>query len=581
MDPYNEVEVGRLSVALETSYRALEPFRNLNRALIEEYAGSGYGRPMQPRHEILVNLMNQTVDAYMMALVANRPRVLLSSQIPERTYFSKQFGVAMNNLIEEIGLEFTLRQWVLDAFFCVGLVKIHMADSGVVQFLDDVRVDPGKPFVSNIALDNWVHDTSATRWEQMRYAGDSYRIPFRDLQSAMYDQDVAKDLKPSTKLSIDPMRVERISRGETVDNDELEPMIDLCDIWIPQDDRVYTFPLTQRGQFKIATRPVAILPGNSMSYRHLGFNDVPENIMPTSPASHLGQLHRLVNNLVRKQRRQAQRQKEVNTYSPAGVDDAQRLQNADDGAFVKVNDVSQIGQIKMGGVDPGNQAFLLGVMQMYDRMAGNLTAMAGLGSQAPTASQEQLIQGRVSNKEAQMQYRVLDATSRLMRDLGGLLWNDRIKVIPGRLPIDGTDYSVDATWRPDDREGSFFDYQISIDVYSMAYQSPEQRVAKINQLITQIYAPLAPIMAQQGGQINLQKLTELYADLLNVPQLRECIEFTTVPQVEGPEGESPAGPSATTRTYERRNVAAGPTPQNQSQIAQEQWLAMAAQGGNG
>jgi hypothetical protein len=84
----------------------------------------------------------------------------------------------------------------------------------------------------------------------------------------------------------------------------------------------------------------------------------------------------------------------------------------------------------------------------------------------------------VSSKEAQMQYRVLDGSSRLIRDLGFLLWNDKAKVIPGRIPIDGTTYSMDATWTPDDREGAYFDYRINIDVYSMAYQSPRKGPAR-------------------------------------------------------------------------------------------------------
>jgi hypothetical protein len=168
----------------------LEPFRLLTRGLVEEYAGSGYGRKGQPRHEIIINLMNQTVDAYTMALVANRPRVQLSTELPERQYFTKHFQVALNNLIEQIGLEFTLRQWVLDAFFCLGIVKVHMASSGYVQMAEDLWVDPGQPFASNVGIDNWVHDMSATKWEHVQFAGDSYRIPFDDLSHPMYFPEV-------------------------------------------------------------------------------------------------------------------------------------------------------------------------------------------------------------------------------------------------------------------------------------------------------------------------------------------------------------------------------------------------------
>jgi hypothetical protein len=580
MNPYDPVQLERLSKAMETSYRELAPFRNLTRELVEEYAGSGYGRPSRPRYEIMINLMNQTVDAYTMALVANRPRVLLSTQMPELTYFAKQFQVALNNMIEEIGLEFTLRQWVLDAFFCIGIVKVHMADSGLVQLQDDLWMDPGKPFASNVGIDNWVHDQSATRWDQVKYAGDSYRIPFEDLKHPMYDPAVVEKLVPNSKRALEEMRVERISRGETVDQDELEPMIDLCDVWIPRDGKIYTFPLDNRGQFRIRSEsPVAVMDWDGPElgpYHMLGFNDVPENIMPTSPASHLGSLARLANNLMRKQSKQAKRQKQINTFSASGTDDAKQLQSANDGDFVKVLDPKEIGQINMGGVDGHNQAFLLGVVELYDRFAGNLTAMMGLGSQAPTASQEQIIQGRVSNKEASMQYRVIDATSRLVRDLGWLMWNDKAKTIPGRLPVEGAaGYSVDATWTPHDREGTFFDYRMNIDVFSMAYQSPGQRVQAINNLITQIYAPMGQLLMQQGGQLNLQKLVELHADLLNLPQLREAIQFVNILPGEGADAQDaqpPASPPTTTRNYTRTNIPSGGTVQSRNHIAQQSWL---------
>ena len=577
MNPNDEIQRGRLAKAVETSYRELMPFRNLTRELVEEYAGSGYGRPNRPRHEILINLMNQTVDAYTMALVANRPRVLLSTQLPELTYFAKQFQVALNNLIEEIGLEFTLRQWVLDAFFCVGIVKVHMADSGLVQLENNIWMDPGKPFASNVGLDNWVHDMSATRWDQMKYAADSYRIPFEDLKHPMYDPDVVESLQPNTKASMEELRLERISRGESVDDDELEPMIDLADIWVPRDGKIYTFPLDSRGQFRIrSVKPVAVMDWDGAElgpYHLLGFNDVPENIMPTSPASHLASLARLANNLIRKQSRQARRQKDINTYTPAGAKDAQKIQRADDGAFIEVQDGTQIGQVKMGGVDQQNQAFLVGVLGMYDRFAGNLTAMLGLGAQAPTASQEQIIQGRVSSKEAQMQYRVLDASSRLIRDLGGMLWNDKVKVIPGRIPIEGAEgYTVDSTWTPDDREGSFHDYCINIDIFSMQYQSPGEKVGALNQLITQVYGPMGALLSQQGGQLNLQKLVEFHAEMLNLPQLRECVQFQGVIPEGGGEQEKPGMPSSTTRNYTRQNIPTGGTAQSRAHIEQQAWL---------
>lgn len=585
MNPYDEVQRGRLFRAVETSFRKLEPFRSLNRGLVEEYAGSGYGQMERPRHEILVNLMNQTVDAYTMALVANRPRVMLSTEHAELTAFAKHFEVAINNLIKEIGLEYTLRKWVLDAFFCVGLIKVHLADSGPVQLEQNLWMDPGTPYASNVSLDNWVHDMSATNWYEVKYAGDCYRICFEAMQAeagGIYDANVVKDLAPTSKYAAEgDERLERISKGYEVDQDEFEPMIDLADIWVPRDGMIYTYAVDSLQGLRLKGAPVAAMPWDGPEfgpYHILGFNDVPENIMPASPAAHLSALGRLANNILRKQRRRAGSAKRMHTYTPAGAEDARRLKNAGDDEWVQVQDPREIGQVDVGGVDPQLNAFFLGVLEMYDRMAGNLTAMLGLGSQADTASQEQLIHAASSKKEANMQYRVIDGSVRVIRDLGYMLWHDPIKTIRGQFAIDGAEgYVADATWTPEDREGDFFDYNFGIDLFSMPYQSPSQKMSALMHLITQVYAPMVPALQQQGGMLDMQKMTDIFADLMNEPRLREIIKFANAMPTDRP---GPLGigerdikaPAVSSRTYTRRNVPTGGTQQGRSHVMQQAWL---------
>ncbi len=595
MNPDKEVDRNRLFRAMEWSYRQLEPWRNLVRGLVEEYAGSGYGPQSHSRHEILMNLMNQTVDAYTMSLVANRPRIMVSTKSEPLRYFAKQFEVATNNLIEEINLECTLRQAVLDAFFCLGIVKVHMGDSAEVQLEADLWMDPGTPYASNVALDNWVHDMSASQYQKIKYAGDWYRLPFEDLQdNDLFIQDVVSELAPSSKHGYDSgdERLDRISIGEDTDQDEIEPMVDLMDVWIPREGKIFTFPMEPSRPFSGKFGPVAVMDWNGPEfgpYHLLSFNDVPENIMPTSPAAHLSGLARLANSILRKQSRQAKRQREIYTYTPAGAESAKKAQRTDDGQFVEVQDPNEIGVMKTGGVDSGNQAFLLGVVEMYDRMAGNLKAMMGLGAQADTLGQEQLIHGAVSKKEAQMQYRVVSHATGIIRDLGYMLWHDAAKVLPGTIPVPGADdYSIDATWTPEDREGDFFDYNLSIDVFSMAYQSPAQKIQALNMLLTQIYAPMGQLLTAQGGQIDLRKLTDLYADLMNVSQLKEIVRFGNSPMMPpgGPgqsggaqqssaqSGGKPSGgkPPATTRRYIRQNIPTGGTAQSRAVAEQKAWL---------
>jgi hypothetical protein len=78
--------------------------------------------------------------------------------------------------------------------------------------------------------------------------------------------------------------------------------------------------------------------------------------------------------------------------------------------------------------------------------------------------------------------------------------------------------------------------------------------------LTQFYAPLGQQLMAQGGQFNLQNITNLFAEMLNLPQLKECVQFVN-PVSQGDEEDSTPAPMNTTRTYQRNSVAAGPTPQ--------------------
>ncbi len=584
MNPNSEVSVGRLFKAMDWSYKGLQWARNLVHGLAEEFAGSAYGQMnrTRPRYEILVNLMNQTVDAYTMALVANRPRISIVARRQPLRFFAQQFELALNNLICEIELESTLRRAVLDAFFLMGIVKMHLLGSPQVQIEADLLINPTKPFASNVSIDDFVVDMAAKKYSMVQYAGDWYRIPFADLKEDIFDQKVIKqlELKPTSKWDIKEGgdRLDQIAAGQATDQDELEPMIDLCDVWVRRDRMIYTFPVDPRRPFASATKVIAALPWDNPQhgpYPVLSFNEMPENIVPPSPASHLASMARIINNVARKQARRAHAQKENPVYTPASVADAEKIKRASDQQWVPVMEASEVNVVKTGGVDQPLQAYMSGLLQLYDRMAGNLSAMMGLGPQAPTLGQEEMIQGAVSKKEARMHQQVTEFAVKVVRHLGYMLWNDRSMTIPGSLTLPGLEnYApMDMTWTPDQREGGFFDYDLNIDVHSMPYQSPNRKLQTILALVQNVFLPAAPMLAQQGKSVDLGKIAEIAAKLLDQPELEEIITSGAVP-MPGPQGQHERTmPSTSSREYIRRSVPTGGSPQARSMAQEQAWLA--------
>lgn len=580
-DPYDDRDHQRLSKAVELSYKGLAPFRKMLRGLVAEYCGSGYGDAgSRPRFETIVNYMNQAVDTYTMLLAANRPRVMLSTDKPELQFFAKQFEAVTNATLAEIQIEETIRQWVIDAFFCLGIVKVHMADAGEVMMENGFWMDPGRTFASNVSLDNFVFDSSATVWHHIRYAGDCYRVPFERLKDpVLYDQDEVKELGPNSKFKhMDEDRLARMSRGDVTDADELVPMIDLGDFWIVETDQIVTYPVDRDGdQLKlIGERPIAVDVWDGPEfgpYHTLSFNDVPENIMPTSPASQLDVLGRTANSLLRKARRQAMRQKQVTGYSPASAEDAKNFRQASDGEMIEMSNPKEVMTLTNGQVDGQNMALFNQFTQLHDRQAGNLSAMAGLGPSADTAKAESLIHGAASKKEAQMQYRVLDSVTKLCRDLGYMEWINKTRSRQLQIPVAGTDYTIDdQPWTPEMREGDFFDYNFQVDAFSMAYQPPGQKIQALDAVVTKM-TQLHQLLAQQGGTIDMQALVEEYADLLQLPRLRNIVKFMVPdPAMQQQQAQQGGQNPQTTREYVRRNVPTGGTEQGRQHVQQQAWM---------
>lgn len=573
MNPNNSRDRERLFKAIELSTRQLRPFREKREKLIRQYVGSNYGSGAGgSEREIIVNLMYQTAEAYMMTLAAQRPRVLVTSKYADLTWFGNYFQVALNNLIKEVHLEDTLRKAVLDAFFAMGVVKVYTADAGMVQLEgEDEWVDPGKPFAENISMDDFVYDTRATGWNRIKYCLNKYRVSYEKMmEDDAYDKKAKEDLRPDSRYSdregtTGEQPVKDLLYPER-DADDYEPMIDLMDVWLPEEQMIVTWAVNKH------MKPLRLVEWNGPEggpFHILSLAaDVPDHIMPISPAMNLSPLNQLINGLMRKQQRQAQRQKDIPFYQSGHHDDAKRLERASDGEWTRVDNPESVNVMKMGGVDQANQAFGISMQDLFDRMAGNLQLMAGLGPQSGTLGQDQLIKASNSKREANMQYRIVRFTTDICRDMGWLLWNDSVMETEGSYEVAGQDIPV--SWTPELREGDWLDYNFEIEPYSMQYKSPSERLSGITNFMSQVAMPMQPMMQEYGGSIDIQELVEIYAELMDMPRLKQIVKFQEPKQDRpGPQGQPPAAPAHTVRENVRTNVPTGGTQESRNHVMQQ------------
>lgn len=574
IDLSSELDLDRLFNAMDGARDALAPFRRNRLEMVKAFVGNHYSDDGADVRTI-VNLMQQTADLYTIALAAQCPRVKITTQYRELWPFAFRYTQSLNNLIKEMRLERTLQKIVLDAFFTVGIAKVYRGDAGLVQLDEDVWADPGKPYVDRISIDDFLVDMSVADIRKAKFIGDEYRVSWQRVQDEeLFDRAVVAKLAPTSKYDNDQIKTRQISAGAITDHDEYEPMITLIDVYLPELNVVATFAKDAR------LKPLIVRQWDGPEggpYHILDFCDVPDNLLGLAPAANLKELHDLYNALFCKQAAQARRQKTNPVFAPGAEGDAERMRDAKDGQWVKSVDPQKINVVSQGGVDPANVAFSITVGDMFDRMGGNVSAMGGLGQQAATYGQEQLIYGAVGRAEGKRLQRVHAFTAEVLRDTGHLMWYDAMMSFPVAAEHrPGSGIYVESGWSPEQREGDFWQYNFDVVPFSMAYEPPEIKLQKLERAMD-FAGKLLPAIEAGGGTLDVQEIFEDYAEALGAPEVKRWFTFA-VPstyQRPGPEGESSHLPQKTTREYVRRNVPTGGTPQARSQILQQMALGKA------
>jgi len=556
MNPGSTKDIKRLRQAIGASRKTLATFREKRLELLKDFVGSHYGDG-GTRHEMPLNVLALAAMVYGRQLFAKCPRVMVRTPHKELKWRATNFELLISHTLGVLGFKPQMDAVVMNALFGVGLMKVGLAGAGTVN-IGGQEIEYGQPYAKSVDLDDWVHDTAAKSWDEIAYCGNRYRVPLAYAQSyASFDPEVRASLKPTYRYAYDEegARAESLGGGDERTTDEYEDYVELWDIWIPREGLVVTLPVEG------GDRPLSAVKWEGPRegpYKVLSFIPVPNNLMPVAPAAHWKDLNNLVNSLMRKLSRQAERQKEVGLARPGGGDDADRVVASNDGEVIRSDDPKNVGMMRFGGPDQATLLFMLQAKSQLSWLAGNLDSMGGLSPQADTLGQERLLQENSSRQLAEMQSRVVQFVKDVVHDIGWWVWTDKLSIVPLTKKIQGTSIEVQAYFRPEDRKGQFLDYNMDIDPYSMRDTSPGERLQAIIQFVTQML-PLLPIMQQEGFAPNIEAFFRLYSKYSNTEEIDDLLTFQRQPQpiaagVVNTGSSSPASapkPAETTRTERR------------------------------
>jgi len=543
-NPNEEKQMSRLRDAITDSRMKLRPFRKNRLDFIKQYVGNHYS-DNGSTDRVPVNFLAMAVLIYMRQLAARTPQVIINpvnGASKDTWWRAKDYEAAMNKWLLKNKFGNNLQKVVLDAMFSIGIIKKGTAIDG----------DSTVPFADAIHLDNWVHDMTAKSMSEMKFMGDIYRLDYEYvMESGEFNKKTIDGLKPSdykNTTNEGEEKVSAISQGESTFKDSLVDFVEVMDVWLPEGMLITMLVDGDKKPLKVVewdgppTGPYGIL----------SFGDVPDNVMPLSPVSLWTDLHDLANRLFDKIGRQAERQKTILGIQCGNNEDAETITNSRDGQAVRLNNPSAAQELNFGGVDAKSLAFLLQTKDLFSYFSGNLDSIGGLDTTADTVGGEQLVNASSSKVAMDLQDRTVTFSQETLNDIGYYLFTEPLVDIQTTRKIPGIDKEFPVSFNRNTRSGSFFDYDISIQLYSMQHQSPGSQLNTLCKALDKYIIPLAPLIQQQGKTLNIDRLVDIIGRLANIPELSEII--TAGPTVNPQMQQNGGGmPNNTTRTYERVN----------------------------
>jgi hypothetical protein len=567
MNPLNRNHREAFSKASNFWYRHFSAFRSNKRDQVCSFAGHRYAQDSglgTGSEKVLVNLIQLLVVSLTVALAYNRPRFKLTTSNAANRNFARFYQESLNAYVARLKLERESRKIILDAIFWMG-IGMRYGD---------------RPF-QHVSTDNFVYDAGEEDYDRGSFYMHRYRVPLEDAKNdPRFDPKEAAKLEP-TKKSDRQNRSESTESltGPDSDDGELEPMVDLTDVWFRREQRCCTWPIN--GSFEILTdrKPLYADDCGKNPFDRLTYMDVPGNALPVSLIDAVYDNFLIFNGLLRKMAVRAKKLREIPIYKPGGEDDLRRAMMAGDLEAVKVNDKDSIGLLKLFGLDQNLNAFTFSMLEMF-KQGTSLDELAGLAPTAETVGQSEQISTRVDQRLAMYRSR----TNEFMADVGsGLaehMFTDPDLVVARQQAIPNTSFklTVDATWYPPhimERPGLLEEYDVAIEPYSMEFQHPMAQLQKINQQVQVIN----PIMQAQGIPFNAEAYLDLAADLTDQPILRELWNFGGLPQEQMME-EGQRAQDNSPHVYERRNVSMGANGNGRLQQLMQQQASSGAESGS-
>lgn len=548
------------------------------REMIKQFIGNNASQE-GTKQKKYVNLISMYVSIMGPVLMANNPRVMLSTMKPKYRPMVNAMEQWVNQEIQRMKLASLLQKGIIDAMFMLGTAKVALAtpaESSRAAW----NLQAGRPFVDLISFDNLVMDMTATDVREMDYVGHWLDVPIDAIKDAKFYEAGRKDLEPTDYRAYSEWGEEYVAslgRGDyKTDPTRYRDHVRIWEIYLPSERCVVTLaadpsgsPMAMRGK---ALRYQDWIGPDWGPYPMLGLGPkVPDNILTKAPIQDLFDLDCAANIMYRKVVRMTERTKEITGVAGGADADGNRVLEADDGAMIRLDNPERIQQFVTGG--KATQAVFVvatALKDLFSFVGGNLELLGGRSPQSRTATQDTMLNENAAAGVVQHQQKTIEWVTEVVQSLCWYWHNDPVHVMNVEQTMPGLpDINIPRVVTPGQRmQHRFEDMDVRIDPYSLTHQTPQQRLAFINQVV-QTVMPIMPMLQQQGILFDANKWLSLMAKYGDNPDLNEIFSIGE-PPMPTEANETPHDqtlPAQTERTYTRRNVAQDQGAESQQMLA--------------
>ena len=517
-----EVTPKKIQEAVQMGFRRMENFRNARLLFLRSYCGQYYDANKGQIGTEPLNLIFNAIRVLVPYLVMNYPKHDVKTDFMAYRGYGDLLALALDYSGKTLKISETIRRWIVDAIFTMGIMKTGLCSSdSVISFDESDEIDPGSVYTDLVDFDNFVFDPNTHRLEDGAFLGDRIRTPrIQLLDSGLYDNAVIERLPRSGTEVDDGSEILSQSQINAKNMGDLEDFVDVVELWVPKAQAIVTVP-GSRQVLDDFLRVVEYYGPNEGPYTFLRFTPpVPNNPLPVAPVGIWHDLHTMANKMAVKIMDQADRQKDILIFPRAGADDAQEIVDAGDGEAIAADNPDEAKIFSFGGQQRSNEAHM-GQLQMWFNMAaGNPEAMGGVKSDAATATQANILQSNASIGIEDMRDILYKAVGAEAEKRAWYLHTDPLIEIPlirrmqvpaqytntpdGQMamsqPAQMKETQVFLT--PEARCGDFLDFHFEITPKSMSRMDPQRRLQQAMEFAVKLI-PAAAVATQTCMQMGV------------------------------------------------------------------------------